>query len=104
MAKSRIPKFKNDQEAAEFWDTHSVLDYLDEFEVVKDVKFVRPRKEVVSLRLDRPIVEALRRLAHKKGIGYSPLVRMWLVERLQQEMSRAKTVRPKGKAGSLKAA
>lgn len=101
MTKSRIPKFKTDQEAAEFWDTHSVLDYLDEFEVVDDVKFLRPQKEVVSLRLDRPMVEALKRLARKKGIGYSPLVRMWLMERLQQEMTKVKmTPKRKPKAGS----
>ena len=41
----------------------------------------------MSLRLDCPIVEALRRLAGRKGIGL-PLVRMWLLERLQLEMSR----------------
>lgn len=27
-----IPKFASDEEAAEFWDTHSVADYWDEME------------------------------------------------------------------------
>jgi hypothetical protein len=33
--KSRIPEFKSYAEEAEWWDTHSVVDYLDEFEPVE---------------------------------------------------------------------
>lgn len=32
----RIPKFASEEEARDFWDTHSILDYLDETEDVTD--------------------------------------------------------------------
>ena len=47
----KVPKFKNLKEEREFWKTHDSTDYLDDFEVVEDVVFVRPKKEVISLRL-----------------------------------------------------
>ena len=48
---------------------------------VDEVYFERPRKQVVTLRLDRPLIQRLRAIAMKKGIPYSTLIRMWLVER-----------------------
>jgi hypothetical protein len=32
----KLPKFKNAKEEAEFWETHSPLDFPDEFEEVKE--------------------------------------------------------------------
>lgn len=32
----KIPDFKTAEEEAEFWETHSVSDYWDEFEPVKE--------------------------------------------------------------------
>ena len=87
----KLPEFKNDAEMAEFWDTHSFADYESEFDVADDVKFVRPPKEVVALRLDEPVVRGIKRLARRKGLGYSSLIRMWLMERLETELGRRKT-------------
>ena len=85
---AKIPKFKTDKEIAEFWDTHSLADFEDELEIAKDVVFVKPERQVISLRLDRKIVRALKALAARKGIGYSPLLRMWILERFYQESHR----------------
>ena len=81
VSPKRIPEFRTDEEEARFWDTHSVADYWDDLEEAKDVYFERPRKQVVTLRLDRPLIQRLRAIALKKGIPYSTLIRMWLVER-----------------------
>lgn len=83
---ARIPQFKSDKEAAEFWDTHSLADFEKELRPAKDVIFVKPDRQVVSLRLDRRLINALKRYAQHKGIGYSTLLRMWVVERLDQEI------------------
>jgi hypothetical protein len=40
-----LPKFKSEE--AEFWNTHSAADYLDQFKVVKNVRFVRRRPRLV---------------------------------------------------------
>jgi predicted DNA binding CopG/RHH family protein len=83
---SKIPKFANEQEEAEFWDTHSITDFLDELTPV-DVTVIdsRPRKEQISLRLDRETITRLKAVARQRGIGYQTLIRMWVMERLNQE-------------------
>ncbi len=63
----KVPKFKNLKEEREFWDSHDSTDYLNDFEVAKDVVFVRPKKQVMSLRLDPNILKNSGNLLMKKG-------------------------------------
>ncbi len=86
MAVAKIPKFKSDKEVAKFWDTHSLADFEEELRPAKDLVFVKPERQIVSLRLDRKLVTALKHFAQRKGIGYSSLLRMWVLERLEQEI------------------
>ena len=86
MTKKRDPMISDkatDEAIAHFWDTHSLTDYLDELEITDDVAFVKPEKQVISIRLEPKYVHQLRVLANKMGVGYSLLVRRWVVERLQ---------------------
>ena len=80
----KVPKFKNLKEEREFLDTHDSTDYLDDFEVAEDVVFVRPKKEVISLRLDPNIVKKLRKLADKEGLPPTTYARMLIVKGIQE--------------------
>ena len=80
----KVPKFKNLKEDREFWDTHNSTDYLDDFEVTKDVVFVRPKKEVISLRLDPNIVNKLKDLADKEGLPPTTYARMLIVKGIRE--------------------
>ncbi len=79
----KIPKFKSEKEEADFWATHDSADYLSETKEVK-VKFTRPKKILVSLRLDENTIAKLKKIAESKGIGYLELVRMWVLENLKK--------------------
>ena len=51
---SKIPKFKNYEEEANFWDTHSFVDFEDETEDVDIVWEVdKPRDETLVLRVQK---------------------------------------------------
>ncbi len=84
MTKQRIPKFETEEEAAEFWDTHSLADYIEDTEVV-EVSFPRIALKQVCLRLAPGQIERVKRIAETKGIGYQTLLRMWITERVQAE-------------------
>lgn len=86
----KIPRFKSDREAAEFWESHALTDYLDELEPVSEKIFWRPKKQVISIRLEREYIESLRAIARRLGIGPTTLVRMWIVEKLRTGASKAK--------------
>lgn len=82
MTKSKsIPTFKNYQEEAKFWDTHSFVDYMASFHPVK-VRFAKNLSEGITIRFDSKTLNILRKKAHEKGIGPTTLVRTWVHERL----------------------
>lgn len=79
--KSRIPNFKNRQEMAEWWDSHDLADYQDEFKTVK-AKFSKNLSSTLNVRLEPKTIEKIRQQAHKKGLGPTTLARMWILEHL----------------------
>ncbi|MBI2485903.1 MAG: hypothetical protein HYW01_02895 [Deltaproteobacteria bacterium] len=86
----KIPRFKSDQEAAHFWDTHSPEEFEEYLEPVKEKVFVKPEKQVMTIRLDKNLVNAMKAISREKGINYSTLARMWLIERLKKEIGDSK--------------
>ncbi len=87
--KNRIPEFKTIQEEAEFWDTHSFAEFWDELEDVDIVfKLKKPRDETVILRVQKDIKDKIDRLARSKGLNLSTLVRMWMIEKLQENLTK----------------
>lgn len=87
--KDKIPDWGSDEAIALFWDTHDIADYWDELELADDVKFVKPRKEVVSIRLEPIYLKQLKAVARKMGIDYTRLIRIWLVDKLHQSTKKA---------------
>jgi predicted DNA binding CopG/RHH family protein len=67
----KIPDFKTTEEEAEFWETHSVSDYWDEFEPVKEELNPKLKAKIkaranlkrVTLRLSQEQIAAARRIA-----------------------------------------
>lgn len=80
--KSRIPKFRNREDEAKFFDSHDMADFQDEFKVVK-VRFAKNLSEGLHIRLDPETLTKLRVEAKGKGIGPTTLVRMWVKEQLR---------------------
>ena len=79
----RVPEFRDEREAGDFWDTHSPLDYPDEFQKV-EVEFARPLiKKGLTVKLNENTLKELREVAQAKGVGPSTLARMWILEHLR---------------------
>lgn len=58
---------KDFEELAEFWDTHDITDFEDEFEEVKEPVFKR-RKEL-KIKLEPEDAGKIERLVKSKGIS-----------------------------------
>lgn len=85
---SRLPDFSrmSDEEIAAFWDSHSTADYWDQMAPVDEPVFLATSpKKAVSIRLPEAMTVRLKQVAREKGIGYQPLIRMWLLEKLAEE-------------------
>lgn len=75
----------------EFWKTHSSADYWDQTEEVSVEVRRRPRRPV-SVKLSDPDIEALKRIAQERGLGYTTLLRIWIKEKLHEELSAAQRI------------
>ncbi len=71
--------FSSIEEAAEFWDSHSLADYEDVLEDVTDAKIDLVRSR---FRVDRELARKIGKLAQKRGISSETLVNLWLQEKV----------------------
>jgi hypothetical protein len=82
--KRSIPTFKSLEEEAAWWDTHSVVDFPDEFKTV-ELEVDRSLFQTLSIRLDAETLTKLRKRAEKKSLGVTTFIRVWVRERLEEE-------------------
>lgn len=71
--------FSSIEEAADFWDEHSLADYWEHTEEVKDVKINIVRQH---FRVDAELAGEINRIAQKRGISSETLVNLWLKEKV----------------------
>lgn len=83
----KIPKFKNDKEAAKFWETHSFEDYYKNTKEA-EIRFIKKPKKTITIRLDPNDIKAVEKIAEFKGLSYTLLLRMWIKEHLSKEIKR----------------
>ncbi|MDO8669843.1 MAG: CopG family antitoxin, partial [Dehalococcoidia bacterium] len=84
-AHKQIPEFRSVEEEADFWESHSPLDYPDEWTEAKQTRVQRPLGHVLGVRLDAKTLDKLAGIGRNKGIGPSTLARIWIMERLMEE-------------------
>jgi predicted DNA binding CopG/RHH family protein len=96
--KHRLPSFANDREEAKFWDAHSVEEFAGDLQDL-DVQIRPVRSEQVALRLYREDLETLKKLAERRGVGHTTLIRS-IVEQWLARL-RTKTERPRRARNNL---
>ena len=82
-----IPTFKREEEEREFWATHDSTEYIDwdRAEAVVLPK-LKPSTKTISLRLPELMLNELRLIANKRDVPYQSLIKMFLKERIDQEL------------------
>lgn len=82
-----IPDFKNEDEEREFWSTHDSTEYVDwdKADIVIFSK-LKPTRKTISLRLPEYMLEELRFIANKMDVPYQSLMKVFLKERIDQEL------------------
>ena len=100
LAMSPLPKMQADQEAAGYFESHSVAGVWDQLAEAPQAKSspalarkIRDRhtraKSPISLRLAPEQIAAAKHIAAAKSVGYQTQLRMWIVEGIRREAKRA---------------
>jgi CopG antitoxin of type II toxin-antitoxin system len=87
--KSHIPEFQSYEEEADWWDTTDTGDpeYEGEFRPI-EARFAKNLSQGLKVRFDPETISKLRECAKEKGIGPTTLIRMWVIERLNEDEKR----------------
>lgn len=93
-----VPSFASEKEEQAWWDEHDISEeLLDTFEPrserdhlppPREKTITRPPKAAISVRMERDLVNRLKVLSGKKGVGYQTLLRQFVADRVYEEEKR----------------
>lgn len=87
----KIPKFKTEDEEREFWTTHDSTDYVDWSKAEQAIfPNLKPSTETISLRLPQYLLDRIKQLANFRDVPYQSLMKIFLAERVKQELKGTK--------------
>lgn len=85
--KQKRPKFKTEDEEREFWSTHDSTEFVDWTKAKRIVlSNLKPSVRTISLRLPESMLEGLKQMANKRDVPYQSLIKVFLAERIEQEL------------------
>jgi len=85
--KKKIPKFTSEEKERQFWAKEDSTEYVD-WEKAKNVVLpkLKPSLKTISLRLPELMLAELKLIANKRDIPYQSLLKIFLAERIDQEL------------------
>src|SRR2546428_11280521 len=96
----KVSNFKSESEEHKFWSTADSTRYIDWARAHRTVlPDLRPSLRTISLRLPELMLEELKLLANKRDIPYQSLLKVFLAERIEEELRQANGA---GTANSLR--
>jgi len=82
-----IPNFRNDDEERKFWAKHDSTDFVD-WDSANTVILpkLKPSTKTISLRLSGSTLNKIRVIANKRDVPYQSLIKIFLNERIEEEL------------------
>jgi predicted DNA binding CopG/RHH family protein len=81
-----IPKFANEAEEREFWETHDSADFLDWGQAQRVVlPNLKPTTKTISLRLPQHLLDSIKTAANARDVPYQSLIKVWLQEKVRSQ-------------------
>ena len=83
-----VPKFKNEDEERDFWDTHDTTEYFDMSKPMM-IKFpnLKMSTKIITFRITQSLYEDLKTLANKNDVPYQSLMKMFLAQKVREEFA-----------------
>ena len=90
--KKAIPSFKTEDEERDYWSSHDSTEHID-WSSARRVIFpnLKPSLKTISVRLPQSMIDQLKVLANRRDVPYQSLMKVFLAERIEQEL---RPVRP----------
>jgi len=95
IKRQRLPNTDSIEELAKFWDTNDLTDFEEDLEEAGEPVFVRAKGTSLSIDLQPPAAQHLKKIARAKGVKETTVLRQWILERLHES---SRIGRPPNKA------
>ncbi|MGZ3594922.1 MAG: BrnA antitoxin family protein [Syntrophales bacterium] len=83
----KIPKFRTEAEERDFWANADSSNYIDWSKAKRTMlPNIKPSLKTISLRLPELMIEELKLLAHKRDVPYQSLIKIFISERIADEL------------------
>ncbi len=87
MKKKKIPKFRSEDKEREFWAKEDSGQYIDWSRAKRVIlPNLKPSLKTISIRLPELMLAELKLIANKRDVPYQSLIKIYLAERLEQEL------------------
>ncbi|OGH20006.1 MAG: hypothetical protein A3D74_01280 [Candidatus Levybacteria bacterium RIFCSPHIGHO2_02_FULL_37_13] len=85
-ALKRIPKFKNEKDEREFWQTHDSTEYV-EYKSLENWRFpnLKLSTKPITIRLPESLIERVKIKGHKMDIPYQSLIKKFIFDGIAKE-------------------
>jgi len=85
--KKNPPNFSTEDEERKFWSEAESTEYIDWSQAKKAVlPNLKPSTKKISIRLPEIMIDELKVLANKRDIPYQSLLKIYLSEKINQEL------------------
>lgn len=82
-----IPIFENEEEERAFWAQQDSTDYVEWGKAERGIfPNLKPSTKTISLRMSESMLNELKLLAHKLDVPYQSLIKVYLRERIDQDL------------------
>jgi uncharacterized DUF497 family protein len=95
IMKKKLPEFSSEDQERGFWAREDSTAYVDWSKGKRAVlPRLKPSLKVISLRLPDVLLAELKVLANKRDVPYQSLLKMFLAERIEQELQDSESRKP----------
>jgi predicted DNA binding CopG/RHH family protein len=89
-ARKKIPTFKDEDAERDFWAKEDSTEYIDWSKAQRlTLPNLRPTLRTISLRLPESMIAELKLLANKRDVPYQSLLKVFLADRIKDELTGA---------------
>ena len=87
MKRKSLPKFRSEDQERKFWAKADSTQYIN-WDAAKRVVLpnLKASQKTISLRLPAMMLAEIRRLANKRDVPYQSLMKVFIAERLAEEL------------------
>ena len=87
----KVPRFRNEYEERDFWASHDSTEFVN-WRQAERVKLpnLRPTTRTISIRLPESMIERLKVLANKRDVPYQSLLKMFVADKIEEELRSAR--------------